>query len=139
MLAILCDFKGRPAREVIHFILERLKHLTADNDGRFREYLRMLEILSTNRDLEKVIEEEEKMLSQIEYNQLPSYNIGHQEGRQEGRREEARNMLHRLITRRFGPMSAATHAHLENATIEQLEQWADNVLDASGVEDLFKE
>jgi hypothetical protein len=139
VLAILCDFKGRPTREVIHFILERLKQLTADNEGRFREYLRMLEILSTNRDLEKVIEEEEKMLSQIEYSQLPSYNIGHQEGRQEGRQEEARNMLHRLVTRRFGAMSVETGSRLENATIEQLEQWADNILDATRLEDLFKE
>jgi hypothetical protein len=34
----------------------------------------MLEILSTNRDLEKAIEEEETMLSQVKYSQLPSFN-----------------------------------------------------------------
>jgi len=133
VLAILCDFKGRPAREVVHFILERLKQLTADNEGRFREYLRMLEILSTNRDLEKTIEEEEKMLSQVQYSQLPSYNIGHQNGRQ----EEARSMLHRQIIHRFGP-GAETRSRLENASIEQLEQWADNILDATTLEDVFK-
>jgi hypothetical protein len=48
-------------------------------------------------------------------------------------------MLHRLVTRRFGPMSVETGSRLENATIEQLEQWADNILDAPRLEDLFKE
>ena len=37
VLAILCDFKGRPEREVVQYILQRLRQLTADNDSRFRE------------------------------------------------------------------------------------------------------
>jgi hypothetical protein len=135
VLAILCDFKGRPAREVIHFIIERLQQLTANNESGFREYLRMLEILSTNRDLEKAIEEEETMLSQVKYSQLPSFNIGLKQGLVEG---EA-NVLYRQLTRRFGPIGEVIQARLDNATLDQLGQWADSILDAKTLEDVFKE
>jgi hypothetical protein len=138
VLAILCDFKGQPAREVVHFIIQRLQQLTADNESRFREYLRMLEILSTNRDLEKTIEEEEKMLSQVKYSQLPSYNIGLEQGLIEGKLEGQAGMLYRQLTRRFGVLSEDTQARLSHATLEQLEQWADNILDAVTQEDVFK-
>lgn len=60
VLAILCDFKGSSDREVVHYILQRLRALTGDNESRLREYLRMLEILSTNRSLDRIIEEEQK-------------------------------------------------------------------------------
>jgi hypothetical protein len=142
VLAILCDFKGRPAREVIHFIIQRLQQLTANNESRFREYLRMLEILSTNRDLEKTIEEEEKMLSQVKYSQLPSFNIGWEqgliEGKLEGKLEGQAAVLSRLLLRRFGALDEATQARLSHATLEQLGQWADNILDATTMADVFK-
>jgi len=63
---------------------------------------------------------------------------GHQQGHQQGRHEEATHMLLRQITRRFGPPSAETQARLKAATLEQLEQWADNILDAVTLEDVFK-
>ncbi len=56
VLAILCDFKGRPERDVVRYILTRLKQLTDDREGWFREYVHMLEVLSSNRNLEHVIE-----------------------------------------------------------------------------------
>lgn len=134
VLAILCDFKGRPEREVVHYILQRLRQLTAENESRFREYMRMLEVLSTNRNLEQLIEEEEKMLSRVEQTRLPSYRIGMEQGRQ----EEAAHMLHRQLTRRFGTLSETTIAKLETADIDQLECWADNILDAQMLDDVFK-
>jgi len=137
VLAILCDFRGRQPREVIRYILERLRFLTAENENRYREYLRMLEILSTNRDLEKTVEEEEKMLSQVEYSKLPSYNIGHEKGLEEGRQEEARAILQRLIARRFGSPSADVQDRLQAASLPQLEAWAGKLLEVSSLEDLF--
>jgi len=134
VLAILCDFKGRPEREVVHYILTRLHQLTAENESRFREYMRMLEILSTNRDLELLIEEEEKMLSQVDQTRLPFYRIGMQQGMQ----QEAVNLLERQIKRRFGHLSDAREQQLKRATIEQLECWADNILDAESLDDVFK-
>jgi hypothetical protein len=143
VLAILCDFKGRPAPEVVHFIFERLQQLTGNNESGFREYIRMLEILSINRSLEKVVEKEETMLSQVKYSQLPSFNIGLKqgliEGELKGKLEGEAAVLNRLLTRRFGPISEATQARLDNATLEQLEQWTDNILEAATLDDVFKE
>lgn len=133
VLAILCDFKGRPEREVVHYILQRLRQLTGDNESRFREYLRMLEILSTNRALEAIIEEEHKMLSQIDQTRLPSYRIGMQQGMQQGQEK----VLEKLLTRRFGALNEETLARLRNADLKQLEQWVDNLLDAPTLEDVF--
>jgi hypothetical protein len=48
-------------------------------------------------------------------------------------------VLCRLMTRRFGPISEATQARLDNATLEQLEQWTDNILEAATLDDVFKE
>ena len=157
VFAILCDFKGRSEREVVHYILQRLRQLTADNETQFREYVRMLEVLSTNRDLEHVIEEEEKMLSQVDQTRLPSYRIGMQQGMQEGIQEGIQQgmqqgmqqgklegkleaeaaILDRLLTKRFGSLSPQIQAKLHNATLEQLDIWADRILDAPTLEELF--
>ena len=142
VLAILCDFKQRPAREVVHFIITRLQQLTADNTQRFREYMRMLEILSTNRDLADTIKEEEKMLSQVQYSQLPSYQLGLEIGESRGEaRGEARgqsSLLSLLLTHRFGPLDVVTQARLAQATPEQLACWAQAILDAGSLDEVFK-
>jgi hypothetical protein len=142
VLAILCDFKGRSEREVVHYILQRLHQLTEDNDSRFREYMRMLEVLSTNRSLEQIIEEEEKMLSKVDQTRLPSYRIGMQQGMQQGIQQGIQQgeekLLERQLTRRFGPLSEQTRNTLKTASFEQLEQWADAILDAKTLEDIFK-
>ena len=166
VLAILCDFGPRPATEVIHFIIGRLHQLTADNEGRFRSYLRMLEILSTNRNFGNIIKEELKMLSQVKYSQLPSYHLGWEEGVIRGEikgeirgeikgeirgeikgeiRGEIKGeikgemgLLRRLLIRRFGPLDADTQSRLNQATLEQLGVWADNILEAATLEDVFK-
>ena len=83
ILAILCDFKGRDEKEVIHFIITQLKQFYKDNERSFRESISMLEILSTNRDLSVNIKEEEKMLS-MRLDELPSYEIGFEKGIEKG-------------------------------------------------------
>jgi hypothetical protein len=143
VFAILCDFKGRPEREVVHYILQRLRQLTAENETRFREYVRMLEVLSTNRDLEHVIEEEEKMLSQVDQTRLPSFRIGMQQGMQEGMQQGIHygeeKLLERQLTRRFGPLSPAVLNKLQSADLEQLERWAENVLFAQTLDEVFND
>ncbi len=42
VLAILCDFKGRSARDIISYIIKRLHQLTFEHDDTFRRYLHML-------------------------------------------------------------------------------------------------
>ena len=62
---------------------------------------------------------------------------GRQEGRQEGRHEEAVVFLQRLLTHRFGRLPDAVCARLTSASIEQLETWILNVLDAESLDDFF--
>ena len=92
VLAILCDFKHRPAKDVVHYIVTRLKTLLKDDESGFRRYIDMLEILSENRELQGTIKEVEKMLTQEDVKKLPSYQIG----MEEGKLEVARNLLSRM-------------------------------------------
>ncbi|MFK5948462.1 MAG: hypothetical protein QM500_06800, partial [Methylococcales bacterium] len=84
IIAILCDFKGRDESEVIHHIITQLKIYHKDNEKEFRDSISMLEILSDNRDLRKIVTEEEKMLSEVKVENLPSYNIGFERGEAKG-------------------------------------------------------
>jgi predicted transposase YdaD len=59
------------------------------------------------------------------------------QGRQEGRQEGEVTLLERLLSKRFGPLEEATRSRLNNATLEQIESWAERVLDAKTLEDVF--
>ena len=100
VLAILCDFKARPAKDIIHYILTRLKTLLAEDEKGFRRYLNMLEVLSENRNLKTSIKEAEEMLSDIDITRLPSYELGMESGMEKGDRKRqlaiASNMLGRF-------------------------------------------
>ena len=63
---------------------------------------------------------------------------GRLEGKLEGRLEGETQLLERLLTRRFGPPSADSQARLKAATLEQLEQWAENLLDAATLDEVFR-
>jgi flagellar biosynthesis/type III secretory pathway protein FliH len=64
---------------------------------------------------------------------------GREEGRKEGRKEGEIAILERLLTHRFGLLPEAIQMRLRSATTEQLEYWADQVLDAATIEDVFHE
>ena len=83
-------------------------------------------------------------LEQLERNRTMPYitsveRIGIEKGMQQGMRQGESALLERQLTRRFGPPSAETLARLQAATVEQLEQWAENILDATMLEDVFKD
>ena len=107
VLAVLCDFGGREAQEVVGYIVRRLKELLGADEQRFREYMTMLEILSENRGLKAQVMEAQRMLTQVDVKQLPSYAIGYEDGEARGEatgevRGEARGealILRRLLTR----------------------------------------
>jgi len=60
-------------------------------------------------------------------------------GIQQGIQQGEEKVLERLLTRRFGPLSEATRQRLRDATLEQLERWTDNILDAATLENVFKD
>ena len=62
-----------------------------------------------------------------------------EEGREEGRIQGEVTILERLLRRRFGPVSEATRTRLQTATPEQLEAWAERLLDAPNSDAVFRE
>lgn len=64
-------------------------------------------------------------------------NEGMQKGMQKGRQEGELNLLIRQLTRRFGPLDATTLQRLQQANSEDLERWADNILDANSLDEVF--
>ena len=60
------------------------------------------------------------------------------EGMQQGRVEGERTVLERLLRRRFGLLSPAVAKRLSRASASELETWAENVLDAETLGDVFE-
>lgn len=83
VLAVLCDFQNRAPREIIHTILTRLLERLHDTPPHLREYIEMLDILASNRDLNLNIHEELDMLA-IDIEKLATYQIGLKKGRAKG-------------------------------------------------------
>ncbi|MFO0949735.1 MAG: DUF4351 domain-containing protein [Isosphaeraceae bacterium] len=84
---------------------------------------------------EELFRGDQAMRDSVTYQQAVAE--GRVEGRVEGQLEEARRIVLRLATRRFGPPDDATRALLEALNDpERLEALADQVLSASGWEEL---
>lgn len=62
---------------------------------------------------------------------------GLEKGIEKGRIEGEGIILHRLLTRRFGPLSPEILERLARADTAQLETWADRVLDACSLDEVF--
>ncbi|MCY4563692.1 MAG: DUF4351 domain-containing protein [Gammaproteobacteria bacterium] len=56
---------------------------------------------------------------------------------EQGRVEGERVVLERQLKRRFGLLSPEVAARLEQASVADLETWAENVLDAPTLDDVF--
>lgn len=65
------------------------------------------------------------------------FQKGFVEGFRQGRTEGLRDGLRRQLTRRFGPVSPAVGERLAHATFEQLEWWAEQMVDAESLDDVF--
>ncbi len=165
VFAILSDFRRFTSREVIQHILQRLQALTGENVAAFREYILMLEVLSGNRDLKQILHEEEKMLTQVKYSDLPSYDLGMEmgleqgieigiekgilkgiekgiekgviKGKELGRQQEAAKLFLVLLQRKFGGLSQDLQEKVRTADPDQIEAWSERVFDANSPEELL--
>ena len=63
---------------------------------------------------------------------------GREEGREEGVREGEARMLHRQLRQRFGELPSWVTARLRDAEPEQLERWAERLLEVESLESLFE-
>jgi flagellar biosynthesis/type III secretory pathway protein FliH len=59
---------------------------------------------------------------------------GLEKGMQHGKREEAAAIVAKLLTKRFGPLPESVRARMAQATLEQLDEWAERLLDAPSLE-----
>jgi predicted transposase/invertase (TIGR01784 family) len=80
LLAVLCDFKGRDAQEMVNYIVLRLQLLLKDDSKQFRDYFTMLDILSDNRDLQPQVKKANEMLTQLNLEKSAIYQIGLERG-----------------------------------------------------------
>jgi hypothetical protein len=62
-----------------------------------------------------------------------------QQGLQEGLQQGKVALLERMLSKRFGPLNESTRSRLNNATLLQLEDWAERLLDAPTLKDVFEE
>lgn len=64
---------------------------------------------------------------------------GLEEGRETGLKEGEAQLLQRMLIRRFGALSPETAQRLFQATPGEIERWAENLLDARSLPDVFEE
>ena len=65
--------------------------------------------------------------------------VGVQKGRQEGKQEGEMLILQRLLAKRFGAIPADKISLISNASVEDIERWADRVFDAEQLSDIFND
>ncbi|MDP1651587.1 MAG: DUF4351 domain-containing protein, partial [Rhodocyclaceae bacterium] len=107
--------------------LDRLKDISADAETRRLAFVR--ERAMRDENSERRAEREQGMLEGMLEGIL--------KGKLEGKLEGESMLLERLIARRFGPIADATRDRLKAATAEQLENWAERILDASTLAEVF--
>lgn len=121
VMAILCDFKDSTTKEVVHEIICRLMELTQDDKKSLREYIRMLEILATNRHIDLDIQEEFKML-EIEIEKLPSFVMGKEKGEKEGEKKKALAIAKQLLNINLSIDTILQVTGLSKSDIENLKK-----------------
>ena len=60
-----------------------------------------------------------------------------QEGRRQGKQEGELAILSRQLERRFGPLGPAVTERLQKANAAEVERWADNILVARTLDEVF--
>nr|VFK38612.1 MAG: protein of unknown function (DUF4351) [Candidatus Kentron sp. TC] len=145
VLAILCDFGDRDPQAVVNHIYGRIAALLGNELKRFREYVEMVHILSTNRDLAKQIEEADKMLTRIDVERMPAYwrvlekgmEKGMKQGMALGREEGEAIFFMRLLHHKFGALPLELERRIRGARPEALATWGERVLEARTLEEVF--
>ena len=97
------------------------------------KYVTSVERLAIERGLQK------GMAEGLEKGMEKGLEKGLEKGREEGRTQGTASVLLRLLNRRFGPLSADVTRRLAQSTPEQLEIWAERVLDARTIDEVFAE
>ncbi|WP_068635555.1 DUF4351 domain-containing protein [Thauera butanivorans] len=132
--------------DVCAWAFRGLLNLEPDPEKRLK-YMDFIDIYSRLDDNERLLfaqhypQEDQTMMTWSERMRSEGMQKGIQQGilqgMERGLQQGELTVLTRLLTRRFGPLDAATRERLQNATPAELEHWADNILDAQTLEDVF--
>ena len=107
--------------------LARVRELSADEETRRLALVR-----------ERAVRDERSALRTArEEGRIEGVLEGKLEGVLEGKLEGQAALLVRLLTRRFGHLSEPVHTRLSMADAQDLARWADRLLDAASLEDVF--
>jgi predicted transposase/invertase (TIGR01784 family) len=155
----LIELENRPNLAQIQRVITRLsRKLAGDEHRELRRAITvwlyevvLQSIIPKGKNLPKVNElsEVKTMLAEraIEWTQewmqkgvQKGMQKGMQEGIQKGKHTEAVKMLQRQILRRFGlhALDEARRQQMAAASLEELERWGDNFVDAQSVEEVFR-
>jgi len=115
-LSILCDFEDKDKQMVVNTILKRLKALSDERE--YPNFLRMVNLYSTNRNLETEVEKGVKMLT-VDIEKTPFYQIGEKKGIERGVMMIAKQMF------KLG-LDVETIHKATNLSIEQLNELKQN-------------
>lgn len=69
---------------MVNTIILRLRELLKDNDKGFQDYLVMLNVLSENRDLQQQVKKAGEMITNINIEKMPFYQLGMEKGVRQG-------------------------------------------------------
>ena len=131
--------EGLDRVEVFAQAVHGLRALEPDG-GKLAKYVRFIDIYAALTDNEqqsyrrRYPEESKTMAGMIQR----AHDEGLREGMREGMREGRVDMLEQQLTRRFGPLAPVLSDRLHNGSAAELEAWAEKVLDARAVEDVFE-
>ena len=129
--------------------LEFIDMYAALTDNEYRRYRRrhpeesnaMAGVIQRARDegMERGLERgmEQGRVQGMEQGRVQGMEQGRVQGMEQGRVEGERAVLERLLHRRFGQLPPATAERLGRASADDLETWAENVLDAETLGDVF--
>lgn len=95
-----------------------------------REAIQHLEDMYSERDLRLIAVRREMAVA--------DYWLGLEDARQTGQREGLRTMLERQLMRKFGSVTPASQQQLAQASVAQMEQWSEQLLDANTQEAVFR-
>lgn len=128
--------------DVMAWALRGLDALEPDGEKRlkyqgFIDTYSQLEDNERQRFAQRYPQEESTMTTYAQTYAQRAMAEGMQQGMQLGRQEGEAAVLLRLLTRRFGPLGEETTQRVRRASPAELEQWADNILDARTLDEVF--
>ena len=114
VLAILCDFNADSDQQAVTRIVRQLHGKLHKSPKRLREYMYMMEILSDNRNLKTVIKEAEAVITGINVENLPSYELGMEKGMEKGIENGVEKGIHQIVRQLLVKNSPAAVTELTN-------------------------